>query len=72
MSITTHLQLNINTLGFCKIFPRPVVAPELSEVHVEGEVHELLGEVADAEDVERDPDSDRGPWAAPSRDSCQY
>ena len=44
--------------------PRPVVAPELSEVHVEGEVHELLGEVADAEDVERDPDSDRGPWAA--------
>ena len=46
--------------------------PELSEVHVEGEVHELLGEVADAEDVERDPDSDRGPWAAPSRDSCQY
>ena len=38
--------------------PEPVVAPELPEVHVEGEVHELLAEVADAEDVEGDPDSD--------------
>ena len=36
----------------------PGIRPELPEVHVEGEVHELLAEVADAEDVEGDPDSD--------------
>ena len=34
------------------------VGPELTEVHVEGEVHELFGELADAEDVEGDSDSD--------------
>ena len=32
--------------------------PELSEVHVEGEVHVLLGQVADGEDVEGDTDRD--------------
>ena len=34
------------------------VAPVLAEVHVEGEVHELLAEVADAEDVEADAHCD--------------
>ena len=34
------------------------VSPELPEVHVKGEVHELLGELADAENVESDPDGD--------------
>ena len=34
------------------------IGPELAEVHVEGEVHELLGELANAEDVEGDADSD--------------
>ena len=37
------------------------VGPELAEVHVEGEVHELLWELTDAEDVEGDPDCD---WLA--------
>ena len=32
--------------------------PKLSEVHVECEVHVLLGQVADGEDVEGDPDRD--------------
>ena len=36
----------------------PGIRPELPEVHVEGEVHELLWEVADAEDVEGHSDSD--------------
>ena len=35
------------------------ITPELSEVHVEGEVHVLLAEVADAENVEADADCDR-------------
>ena len=34
------------------------VSPELPEVHVKSEVHELLGELADAEDVEGDTDGD--------------
>ena len=40
---------------------QPGVCPELPEVHVEGEVHELLRELANAQDVEGDSDSDRGP-----------
>ena len=53
---------------------KPVVAPELSEVHVEGEVHELLREVTDGENIESDPDCNRGTWSqAWSRDgSCQF
>ena len=40
---------------------QPGVCPELTEVHVEGEVHELLGELANAEDIEGDTDSDGRP-----------
>ncbi len=40
----------------------PIVAPELPEVHVEGEVHELLREVANGENVQGDPDCYRGTW----------
>ena len=36
----------------------PGISPELAEVHVEGEVHVLLGEVPDGEDVEGDPHGD--------------
>ena len=39
----------------------PGICPELPEVHVEGEVHELLREVTDAEDVEGDS---HGDWLA--------
>ena len=39
----------------------PGVGPELAEVHVEGEVHVLLGEVADGEDVEGDANGDGDP-----------
>ena len=39
----------------------PGVGPELAEVHVEGEVHVLLGEVPDGEDVEGDPHRDGDP-----------
>ena len=42
-------------------FSLPGIRPELPEVHVEGEVHELLREVADAENVESDTDSN---WLA--------
>ena len=37
------------------------VRPELSKVHVEREVHELLRQVSDGEDVERDAHSDGYP-----------
>ena len=42
-------------------FSLPGIRPELPEVHVEGEVHELLREVADTENVESDTDSN---WLA--------
>ena len=48
---------------------QPGVGPELAEVHVEGEVHVLLGEVADGENVEGDPDGDGDAsivWSDPS------
>ena len=50
-----------STLYFSLARVLPGICPELPEVHVEGEVHELLREVADAEDVEGDPDGD---WLA--------
>ena len=37
---------------------QPGVCPELPEVHVEGEVHELLGQLANTQDVEGDSDCD--------------
>ena len=46
----------------------PGVRPELAEVHVEGEVHVLLGEVPNGEDVEGDPHGDGYPsvvWPHP-------
>ena len=49
--------LNVEFLSFSL----PGIRPELPEVHVEGEVHELLREVADAENVESDTDSN---WLA--------
>ena len=44
-----HHQLLDTKVGPVEL--EPVVWPELTEVHVEGEVHELLREVTDGEDV---------------------
>ena len=55
-SENTHF---LNVVFLSRVLPG--VRPELPEVHVEGEVHELLREVADAEDVECDSHRD---WLA--------
>ena len=63
-----HHQLLDTKVGPVEL--EPVVGPELTEVHVEGEVHELLREVSNGEDVEGHADCD---WISlkMSVDGCQ-
>ena len=70
--LRSHHQLLDPKVGPVEL--EPIVAPELSEVHVEGEVHELLRQVSDGENVQGDPHCNRGTWSqAWSRDGCcQY
>ena len=51
-----HLDCEKCSLNFIIL---PWISPELSKVHIEGEIHELLRQVPDGENVESHSDSDR-------------